>query len=74
MGRQTAILLQADMRQSVSGDDLVPFVIEPLEMMNLPVRTVNQRGNRSRQYPQRMMLALMIHCCANDVVSSRCAI
>jgi transposase len=39
--------------------------------MKLPALTVNQSGSGSRQYPPRMMLALVIYCYANGHMSSR---
>ena len=37
----------------------------------VPALSVNQRGSASRQYPPRMMLALVIYCYANGQMSSR---
>ena len=37
----------------------------------VPALSVNQRGSASRQYPPRMMLALVISCYANGQMSSR---
>ena len=65
------MLLPADLREWVPEDDLVHFVISAVETMKLPALTVNQRGSGSRQYPPRMMLALVIYCYANSVMSSR---
>ena len=47
------------------------FVINAVETMRLPALRVNERGSRSKQYPPRMMLALLIYCYANGVFGSR---
>lgn len=69
--RETPMLLPVDLREWVPEDGLVHFVISAVETMNLPALTVNQRGSGSRQYPPRMMLALVIYCYANGLMSSR---
>ena len=69
--RETPMLLPADLREWVPADDLVHFVISAVETMKLPALSVNQRGSGSRQYPPRMMLALVISCYANGQMSSR---
>jgi len=48
-----------------SEDDLVHFVINAVETMKLPALNVNERGSGSKQYPPRVMLALLIYCYAN---------
>jgi transposase len=69
--RETPMLLPVDMRQWVPEDDLVHFVINAVETMNLSALAVNQRGSGSKQYPPRMMLALVIYCYANGLFASR---
>ncbi len=69
--RETPMLLPVDLRQWVPEDDLVHFVINAVETMDLPGLAVNRRGSGSKQYPPRMMLALMIYCYANRVFGSR---
>ena len=69
--RETPMLLPVDMRQWVPEDDLVHFVISAVETMNLSALAVNQRGSGSKQYPPRMMLALVIYCYANGLFGSR---
>jgi transposase len=69
--RETPMLLPADLRQWVPEDDLVHFVINAVETMNLSALAVNQRGSGSKQYPPRMMLALLIYCYANGLFGSR---
>jgi transposase len=65
------MLLPADLRQWVPEDDLVHFVINAVETMRLPALRVNERGSGSKQYPPRMMLALLIYCYANGLFGSR---
>ena len=58
--RETPMLLPVDLRAWVPEDELAHFVISAVETMKLPALMVNQRGSGSRQYPPRMMLALVI--------------
>ena len=69
--RQTPMLLPPDLRDWVPADDLVHFVIEAVESMNLSTLSFNRRGSGSEQYPPRMMLSLLIYCYANGLFSSR---
>jgi len=65
------MLLPVDLREWIPQDDLVHFVINAVEMMSLPGLSVNPRGSGSKQYPPRMMLALVIYCYANGLFASR---
>jgi transposase len=69
--RDTPMLLPADLRQWVPEDDLVHFMINAVETMRLSALRVNERGSGSKQYPPRMMLALLVYCYANGVFGSR---
>jgi transposase len=69
--RDTPMLLPVDLRQWVPENDLVHFVISGVDSMNLSAVSVNTRGSGSKQYPPRMMLALLIYCYANGVFGSR---
>jgi len=69
--RETPMLLPVDLREWIPQDDLVHFVINAVEMMSLPGLSVNPRGSGSKQYPPRMMLALVIYCYANGLFASR---
>jgi transposase len=69
--RDTPMLLPVDLREWVPGDDLVHFVIEAVDSMQLPSMAVNRRGTGSEQYPPRMMLALLMYCHSLGVFSSR---
>ncbi len=65
------MLLPVDLRDWVPEDDLVHFVVNALDTMNLSAVSVNSRGSGSKQYPPRMMLALVIYSYANGVFGSR---
>jgi transposase len=65
------MLLPPDLRDWVPEDDMVHFVIEAMEGMQLSTLKVNRRGSGSEQYPPKMMLALLVYCYANGVFSSR---
>jgi len=65
------MLLPADLREWVPEDDLVHFVIGAVDTMRVPGLRVNERGSGSKQYPPRMMLALLVYCYANGVFGSR---
>lgn len=69
--RATPILLPQDMREWVPEDDMVHFVIEAVERLPLESFQVNHRGAGSRQYPPRMLLALLIYCYCYGIFSSR---
>jgi transposase len=69
--RDTPMLLPVDLREWVPADDLVHFVIEAVDSMQLPSMAVNRRGTGSEQYPPRMMLALLVYCYSMGVFSSR---
>jgi len=69
--RETPMLLPHDLREWVPEDDMVHFIIESVEGMNLHLFKVNERGTGSRQYPPEMMLELLIYCYANGIFSSR---
>jgi len=69
--RDTPMLLPVDLRQWVPENDLVHFVISAVDSMNLSAVSVNTRGSGSKQYPPRMMLALLIYCYCNGVFASR---
>jgi transposase len=69
--RTTPMLLPCDLRDWVAADDLVHFVIEAVEGMDLRGVAVNERGTGGAQYPPGMLLALLIYSYANGVFSSR---
>jgi transposase len=69
--RDQRLLLSVDLREWIPKDDLVHFVIEAVEVMDIRSFKVNVRGTGSAQYPPRMMLSLLIYCYANGIFSSR---
>jgi transposase len=69
--RDQRLLLPPDLREWIPKDDLVHFVIEAVDGMDLSSFKVNERGTGSAQYPPRMMLSLLIYCYANGIFSSR---
>ena len=69
--RNQAFLLPPDLRDWIPEDDLVHFVIEAVERVEMSAFKVNHRGTGSAQYHPRMMLALLIYCYANGIFSSR---
>jgi len=69
--RDQPLLLPPDLRDWIPQDDLVHFVIEAVEGMNLRSLKVNVKGSGSAQYPPHMMLSLLIYCYASGIFSSR---
>ena len=67
----TELLLPPDMRQWVPKDDLVHFIMDAVEELDLRAARVNQRGTGEEQYPPAMMLGLLVYCYASGVFSSR---
>ena len=65
------LLLAPDLRDWIPDDDLVHFVIEAVNGLDLNVFKVNVKGSGSAQYPPHVMLALLIYCYANGIFSSR---
>jgi len=58
--RSQPLLFPPDLRDWVPPDDLVHFVIEAVDSVDVAFK-VNIRGTGSAQYPPRMMLALLIY-------------
>ncbi len=69
--RDQRLLLPPDLREWIPKDDLVHFVIEAVEKLDVRSFKVNTRGTGSPQYPPHMMLSLLIYCYANGIFSSR---
>ena len=65
------MLLPVDLRDWVPEGDLVHFVIEAVEGMDLTRFRINHRGSGNEQYPPAMMLSLLIYCYACGTFSSR---
>ena len=69
--RNQPFLLPPDLREWVPEDDLVHFIIEAVDRVDMKNFKVNHRGSGSAQYDPRMMLALIIYCYANRIFASR---
>lgn len=69
--RTQRLLLPPDLCDWVGDDDLVHFIIEAVERVDISSFKVNWRGHGKAQYHPRMMLALLIYCYANGIFSSR---
>lgn len=69
--RATPMLLPPDLRDWVSEDDYVHFVIEAVERVTLEEFRVNYRGSGSAQHPPHMMLSLLIYYYSKGLFSSR---
>ena len=69
--RETPMLLPVDLREWVSEDHPVHFVLEAVSQLPLQVFKVNVRGTGSEQYPPAMMLALLIYCYLTGRFASR---
>ncbi|MEI6972943.1 MAG: transposase [bacterium] len=69
--RETPMLLPVDLREWVSEDHPVHFVLEAVSQLPLHVFKVNVRGTGSEQYPPAMMLALLIYCYLTGRFASR---
>jgi transposase len=69
--RDTPMLLPADLREWVQRDDLVHFIVDALEVLDVSSASVNRRGTGSEQYPPGMMLGLLVYCYAQGTFSSR---
>ena len=69
--RDTPLLLPPDLRDWVPEDDMVHFVLEAVDGIDTSAFRINWRGTGSRQYPPRMMLALLIYCYSHGIFGSR---
>lgn len=66
-----AFLLPPDLKDWIPQDDLVHFVLEAVERVDMKRFRINTRGTGDAQYHPRMMLSLLIYCYANGIFSSR---
>ena len=65
------MFLPPDLRDWIPENDLVHFVIDAVETLDLRGFSVNKRGSGSPQYPPAMMLSLLIYNYATGRFSSR---
>jgi len=63
--------LPPDFCDWIGDADLVHFIIEAVERVDISSFEVNWRGHGKARYHPRMMLALLIYCYANGIFSSR---
>ena len=69
--RDTPMMFPPDLREWVSEDSMVHFIVEAVELLDISGFEVNERGSGSAQYAPNMMLALLIYCYATGRSSSR---
>jgi transposase len=69
--RRQQLLLPIDLAEWVPEDDLAHFIVEAVEHVAIGTFKVNWAGTGKPQYHPRMMLALLIYCYANGILSSR---
>jgi hypothetical protein len=69
--RDTPMLMPPDMRDWVSDDHLVKFILDAVSLLDLSTAHVNQRGTGDAQYPPATMLALLIYSYATGTFRSR---
>ena len=69
--REQPLLLPPDLRDWIPQDDLVHFVIQAVEGLDLATFKVNVKGSGSAQYSPHMMLSLLIYYYADGIFSSR---
>jgi transposase len=71
LDRETPMFLPYDLREWGPAGHIVHFILDAVEQLPITDFRVNERGSGSEQYPPRMMLALLIYCCATGRVGSR---
>ena len=69
--RDTPLLLPPDLRDWVPENDMVHFVLEAANGVDMSAFKINRRGSGSQQYPPRMMLALLVYCYSHGIFGSR---
>jgi len=69
--RDQTFLLPPDLKDWHPADDLAHFVLAAVERLPLTAFPVNPQAGGKPQYHPRLMLALLIYCYANGVLSSR---
>jgi transposase len=67
----TPLLLPPDLRDWVSEDHMVHFIMDAVKALDLSRARTNQRGTGHAQYPPSMMLGLLIYCYATGTFASR---
>ena len=69
--RDTPMMLPPDLRDWVAKDDIVHFIIDAVELLDLSKFKSNRKGTGSKQYPPEMMLTLLIYNYVHGIFSSR---
>ena len=69
--RDQPLLMPIDLREWVAGDDLVHFITEAAERVDISAFHVSRTGAGKAQYHPRMMLALLVYCYGSGIFSSR---
>jgi len=69
--RNTPMMLPPDLRDWVPANDIVHFIIDAVELINLKEFKINRKGSGNRQYPPAMMLSLLIYNYVHGRFSSR---
>lgn len=69
--RSTPLLFPPDLRDWVTEDDFVHFVIEAVNEVPVESFRTKKSASGSKQYEPRMMLALLIYCYSSGTFSSR---
>ena len=67
----TPLLLPPDLRDWVSSDHMIHFIMDAVKALDLSQARINQRGTGHAQYPPSMMLGLLIYCYATGTFASR---
>jgi len=67
----TPLLLPPDLRDWISKDHMVHFMMDAVDALDLSSAKINTRGTGSAQYPPSTMLGLLIYCYATGTFSSR---
>ena len=71
LDRDTPMMLPPDLRDWISEDSMVHFIVDAVEALEIKGFGINERGSGSAQYPPQMMLSLLIYCYATKRFSSR---
>lgn len=67
----TPLLLPPDLRDWVSEDHMVHFIMDAVKALDLSQARTNQRGTGHAQYPPSMMLGLLIYSYSTGTFASR---
>jgi transposase len=71
LDHDTPLLLSPDLRDWISKDDMVHFIMDAVDTLDLTSAKTNERGPGSAQYPPATMRALLIYCSATGTFASR---